>query len=72
MNDMEWLEYLYDHNGWSSGEIAIDTGEDRNAIKKMMQHLEKLGYGEYTIFDGMFHFWLSPYGNTVAIELKRG
>lgn len=48
---------MRDFHGWSSGEIAVETGFNRGAIKRSMQELEKEGVGEYTMGDGMFYFW---------------
>lgn len=77
MNELVWsqkaldmLELLLDHEGCSSGELAVISDIERDEIKKWMRLFEKHDIGEYTIQDGMYHFWLSPFGRDLAISKK--
>lgn len=68
MNEMTQLETdmliaLKDHEGYSSGELSILLDVKQSEIKQWMRLFEKAGYGQFTIQDGMYHFWFSPYGN---------
>ncbi len=56
------------HEGKSSGEIARITGMSTTAIKALMRDFERLGFGDYTIQDGMYYFWFSAFGNDVIHE----
>lgn len=70
-HDLNWDKYFTDaideiplikecmrgFHGWSSGEISVETGFNRGAIKRSMQELEKEGLGEYIMFGGMYYFF---------------
>lgn len=51
------------YNGFSSGEISLETGYNRGAIKEAMRQLDKAGEGEYSMFDGMYYFWYHNAGS---------
>lgn len=67
----EWLETLKHHEGASSGEIAMITDNPVSRVKGFMAGFEKAGYGQYTIFDGMWYFWFSPYGNDTISRVRK-
>ena len=67
---IDMLLLLFEHEGYSSGELSLISGINRNGIKAYMRLFEKMGYGEFTIFDGMYHFWFSPDGRKRAQELE--
>jgi len=50
-------DVMHKYNGYSSGEISLETGFNRGAIKRAMQEMEKDGLGAYSMFDGMFYYW---------------
>lgn len=68
--EIDALIMLKDHEGWSSGELSIEVDETRENIKGWMRYFEKQGYGTFTIQDGMYHFWFSPFGNETVTMLK--
>jgi len=57
---IDWIEILYEYEGASSGELALITEESPSAVKRWMKWAEHQKLGEFTIQDGMFHFWFSP------------
>lgn len=68
MNEFTQLETdmliaLKEHEGYSSGELSILLDIERSEIKAWMRKFENAGYGSFSIQDGMYHFWFSPYGN---------
>lgn len=69
--DVEYFLMLKLHEGWSTGEIAIELDYDRETVKNYMRLFDRLGLGEYTIFDGMWHFWFSPTGNDVYERIMK-
>jgi len=69
-SERDFFVHLKHVEGASSGSIAVETGMDREEIKEHMRVFERMGYGEYTIFDGMYHFWFNQAGNEVYYSMK--
>jgi len=67
-SNVDMLELLLDHEGASDGELYLIADIPKLTIRNYMKFFEKHGLGEYTTFDGMFHFWFSACGREAAKE----
>lgn len=70
MNRFELFKVIAEYEGYSTGELAVKFNLNREDLKAAMRHYESLKLGEFTIQDGMYHFWLSEKGKS-AYEILR-
>ena len=67
---LDMLSLLHQHEGASSWELGLISGDEPRRIKAYMREFERMGIGEFTIQDGMYHFWLSPFGRALAESME--
>lgn len=70
MTHLDLFKLIAEYEGYSTGELSVKTGIERETLKETMRRCERLGLGEYTIQDGMYHFWLSAKGKSAYQVLR--
>lgn len=55
--DLKVIPMIVLFEGHSSGGISLIMGLSHGYVKELMRKLERVGVGEYTMFDGMYNFW---------------
>lgn len=68
----DFMALMPEYENWSSGAITVETGRTKAWLHEQMRTAESFGFGEYTIFDGMYSFSLSSHGRMYAMLLKAG
>lgn len=70
MTPKEWFLLLAEYEGYSSGELAVKFGLDREEIKTQIRYWEIKGFGEFTIGSQGYHFWLNKRGKSLMAVIK--